>query len=56
MDFDIVDDLNLKDRDYDEDEVIKKLQSLGLKEEAPIRDKILDNFFANFLNLNKWHP
>ena len=54
--FEIINTLNLKNRNYDEIEINKKLEILGFKPEEPIKDKIQNNFFAHLFNLNKWQP
>lgn len=52
--FEIVDHINLKDRLFDENEVIKKLENLGLQREEVIKDKVNKNFLASLLT--KWYP
>jgi hypothetical protein len=55
--FDIVHSLNLKDREFDEDEIISKLAGLDLPRHVLIKDKIMEtNFLDNFLNRNRWYP
>ncbi len=55
--FKIVDGLELKDREYDEEEVIKKLEELGLAKQPLIKDNIPKrSLLDNVLNTNKWYP
>ena len=52
--FEIVNHINLKDRFFDENEVVKRLEDLGIQREDVIKDKVNDNFLASLLN--KWYP
>lgn len=55
--FKIVDELNLIDGKYDEEEVMKKLEELGLAKQPLIKDNIPKrSLLDNVLNINKWHP
>ena len=55
--FQIIDNLHLKDREYDEKNIIKKLQNKGLQPEPLIKDKIPQrDLFDRLLNKNKWYP
>jgi hypothetical protein len=50
--FKIVDSLNLNDRQFDENEILKTLQNLKLNTEVLFKDKVKHSF----LNKTKWYP
>lgn len=51
--FAFVDSLHLKDREYDEEVVTKKMQDAGFKMHLLIVDKVTKR---NLFGINKWHP
>jgi len=55
--FAIINNLKLKDREYDEEVIIKKLQDLGLKKYPVLKDNIFKrDFIDKLFNKNKWYP
>jgi hypothetical protein len=54
--FEIVKKLSLRDREFNEHEVIAKLQGLELQPQPLIEDEVQASYFDKLLNLNKWHP
>lgn len=55
--FAIINNLKLKDREYDEVVIIKKLQDLGLKKYPVLKDNIFKrDFIDKLFNKNKWYP
>jgi hypothetical protein len=55
--FEIADALNLHDRKFNEDEIINKLESLGLQHQELIKEKLQGiNLLGNLLNRDKWYP
>ncbi len=55
--FAIVDSLQLKGMEYDEEDIIKKLQEHGLQRQPLIKDRIPGrDFFDRLFNRNKWYP
>jgi len=55
--FEIVHNFNLRDREFDEDEIISKLGGIGLQRQPLIKDEIpVANFLGRLLNRNKWYP
>ena len=55
-DFEIVGHLKMKNGMYDEDEVMKKLDALGLHHEKLFKDEIPRSLLDNVINRKKWYP
>lgn len=54
--FKIVDSLHLKDREFNEHDVLEKLKSMGLQQEGLIKDEMPIGNFFNLFSRNKWYP
>jgi len=55
--FDIINSLKLKDREFDQEVITKKLQDLGLKRHPVLKDKFFKrDFIDKLFNKNKWYP
>ena len=54
--FEIVNQLKLKDREYDELEIISNLQTHGFVKEDLRRDKLNKTILSKLFNSSKWNP
>ncbi len=56
-DFEIVDSLHLKNLDFDEMLILKRLENLGLKQQEPIINRVFgNNLYDRLFFHNQWFP
>lgn len=55
--FVIINGLQLKDREYDEDDVVRELQNAGINQYPLIKDELpASSFLDRLFSKNKWYP